>query len=57
MKAIFKQLKQPTTWAGFTTIIAAFGINLSPELTTEIASAGAAIAGLLLVIFNEEKGK
>lgn len=55
MNKLFNYLKQPTTWAGITSVIAALGVNLSPELTVEIASAGAAVAGLLLVIFNENK--
>lgn len=52
---IFDYLKQPTTWAGITSIIAAFGVTMSPEMATEIATAGAAVAGLCLVIFNEKK--
>jgi hypothetical protein len=55
MEKLFGYLKQPTTWAGITSIIAAFGVSISPELATEIASAGAAVAGLLLVVFNEDK--
>lgn len=57
MNTIFNYLKQPTTWAGLTSILAAFGVTISPELSVEIASAGAAVAGLLLVIFNENKGE
>ena len=57
MDKLFDYLKQPTTWAGITSIIAAFGITISPELATEIASTGAAVAGLLLVIFNENKSE
>lgn len=55
MEKLFDYLKQPTTWAGITTVLAAFGVTLSPELAAEIASAGAAVAGLLLVIFDENK--
>jgi hypothetical protein len=55
METLFDYLKQPTTWAGITTILTAFGVTISPELTAEIASAGAAVAGLLLVLFNENK--
>lgn len=55
MDTLFNYLRQPTTWAGVTSIIAAFGVTISPELAAEIATAGAALAGLLLVIFNENK--
>ena len=55
MGTLFKYLKMPTTWAGLTAILTSFGVTISPELATEIASAGAALAGLLLVIFNEGK--
>ena len=55
METLFNYLKQPTTWAGLTTILTAFGVTMSPELAAEIASAGAALAGVLLVIFNENK--
>ena len=55
MEKLFEYLKMPTTWAGLTGIVAAFGVTISPELSAEIASAGAAVAGLLLVIYNEKK--
>ena len=55
MEKLFEYLKMPTTWAGLTGIVSAFGVAISPELAAEIASAGAAVAGLLLVIYNEKK--
>jgi len=55
MNAILTRLKQPTTWAGLVSIITAFGVTLNPELIEGITAAGASLAGLLLVIFNEDK--
>lgn len=55
METLLNYLKQPTTWAGIAAIVTAFGVNLSPELTSEITTVGASIAGLLMVIFNENK--
>lgn len=57
METLINYLKQPTTGAGLTAIITAFGVNLSPELSAEIVQVGASIGGLLLVIFNENKDK
>ncbi|MEM8936031.1 MAG: hypothetical protein AAGC77_06460 [Pseudomonadota bacterium] len=55
MGTIINYLTQPTTWAGIVAVVSAFGVTLSPEIAAEIGSAGAAVAGLLLVIFNERK--
>lgn len=57
METLIGYLKQPTTWAGITAIVTAFGVNISPELAKEITTFGSALAGLLLVIFNEDKKK
>lgn len=57
METLINYLKQPTTWAGLVAIATSLGVSISPALSAEIASAGAAVAGLLLVVFNENKDK
>jgi hypothetical protein len=55
METLIGYLKMPTTWAGIITIVTSFGVTVSPELASAIGATGAATAGLLLVIFNENK--
>jgi len=55
MKTLIGYLKQPTTWAGIVSIATAFGITVSPELASAIGATGASAAGLLLVVFDENK--
>lgn len=56
MKAVLKYLKQKTTWAGIITFATTvFGVNFAPELAVEIATAGASLASIVLIIFNEDK--
>lgn len=55
METIFKYLKQPSTWAGLTTILGVLGVTVSPELAAEITTAGVAIIGVIGVLMNQDK--
>lgn len=55
MDKILEKLKEKSTWAGLFSILAAFGLTISPELDTAITAVGIAIAGLVSVSITEEK--
>lgn len=55
-KFVARRLKEPSTWAGVITLLTVFGITLSPEQAEALASAGAALVGVLLV-FTKESGE
>jgi hypothetical protein len=48
---LWDRLKEPSTWAGFASMLAAFGV--ASPLASTIATAGAGIAGLLAVVIPE----
>ena len=56
MDQFLNYLTQKTTWAGIITFAGTVvGINIAPELATQIGVAGSAIASIVLVMINERK--
>lgn len=49
LKFLTSRLKERSTWLGITAVVTAAGIALTPEQTEAIATAGAAIGGLVAV--------
>ena len=54
LSTIVDSLSQNSTWRGLILIATAAGVNLSPELQTQIIAAGLGLVGLINVI---RKGK
>jgi len=54
LSTIVDSLAQNSTWRGLILIATAAGVNLSPELQTQIIAAGLGLVGLINVI---RKGK
>ncbi|MBQ2645132.1 hypothetical protein IJG14_06145 [bacterium] len=57
LNLIFNYLKQPSTYAGIFTLLAAFGLTLSNELSTAISTLIIALVGLIEVIRKEKIDK
>lgn len=49
LKFLTSRLKERSTWLGIIAVVTAAGIALTPEQTEAIATAGAAIGGLVAV--------
>lgn len=56
-KTVIKYLSQSSTYKGLFTLLAAFGVTLSGDLSNAIAAACLAISGLINVIIDEKKTK
>jgi len=54
MSTIIERLKEPSTYRGLALLGAVVGINLSPDLTAAIASAAAAVIGLIEILRREK---
>lgn len=52
-RGVAAALKEPSTWAGLGILAALFGVNLAPEQFSAVASAGAALGGVLAVFIPE----
>jgi hypothetical protein len=53
---LLDRLKEPTTYAGLFTVIAALaGTAIAPELADSIMAAGIGVASLILVLLKEKK--
>lgn len=53
---IINQLKQPSTWLGLISVVGgAFGWTVSADLTQSIVALGVALAGLIGVIYREQR--
>ena len=50
---IVAKLKEPSTWHGLNIIVAAFGLNVAPELWQGIASVAMSVAGVVEVVRKE----
>jgi hypothetical protein len=51
---ILARLSEPSTYRGIIAIAASAGIVVQPNLATQIASAGIALAGLIEIIRKEK---
>ncbi len=52
---LLARLKEKTTWAGIINfLVTVIGIKLAPELADSIATAGVAVAGLILLVIKEK---
>jgi len=49
---VLARLKEPSTWAGLSGLFMALG--LSEAVVNELATAGAAVAGLIAVVLSEK---
>lgn len=54
MRTILKRLKEESTWRGLITLSALAGVNISPDQTEAIISAGLAVVSAVW-IFKAEK--
>ena len=55
MDYILARLKEASTWRGIVALITAFGVNLSPEQTSAIVTAGLGLIGVIGVFFADSK--
>lgn len=53
MTAILTRLREPSSWAGVSVILALFGVRLAPETLDLVIQAGAAVAALAAVVMKE----
>ena len=53
MNTVINYLKQASTWRGIITVVAAFGVAISPNLAEAIVVSGIGLVGLVEVIRNE----
>ena len=47
---ILDRAKEPSTWRGAVFLLTSLGLNIAPELSNAILTAGVAVAGLLGVV-------
>ena len=47
---VLARFSEPSTWQGVTIVASAAGVNMQPELATQIATVGAGIFGLINII-------
>ncbi len=57
MNTILKYLNQPSTWRGLITVLAGFGVAISPELAEKIIAFGVAGFGIVEVVRDERNAK
>ena len=55
MDLILNYLKQPSTLRGIFSLLGAFGVAISPELSTEIIATVVGAIGIVEVVRNEDK--
>lgn len=53
METLLNYLKQRSTWLGIIAIVTGLGASIKPELQEAIATMGMSLAGLIMVIYNE----
>jgi hypothetical protein len=56
LEYILARLREPSTWAGLASFLAAAGIALKPELWESLTAAGIALAGVGLVASKDSRG-
>ena len=54
--AIARRLREPSSWAGLSGLLALFGVHLAPDFLQSIILIGAGAAGVIS-IFVPEKGQ
>ncbi|MBF0136144.1 MAG: hypothetical protein H7833_05810 [Magnetococcus sp. DMHC-1] len=50
MNYIVDRMREPSTWRGMVMLATALGIDMRPELVTEIIAAGTGLAGLVGIL-------
>ena len=50
---ILARLKEPSTWRGLIMLLTGFGVNLSPELASQIVSAGVGVVGVIGLVSKD----
>ena len=53
MNALFDRLKEVSTWQGIISIVTAFGVVISPDLSAGIAGVGVALFSLVSIVMRE----
>lgn len=53
MKYLINRLKEPSTWQGIIAVVTGFGVAISPELSSSIVTAAAALFGTVSVVLKE----
>ena len=56
-ETLLKYLSQSSTYKGIFALLGAFGIVISPELSTQIIAACLGVIGVINVIIDERKAK
>jgi hypothetical protein len=57
MNWLISRLKEPSTWAAISAMLAGFGLHISDELWQHIAMIGTGVAGVLGVVVAEKLKK
>ena len=55
MQYLIDRFKEPSTYAGLTALLAAFGVNLDPGLLQAVFAVATALAGLASVFVKEKQ--
>jgi hypothetical protein len=50
---LLNHLKYPSSWQGLLAIAAAAGLHLAPDLASQIATLGVALAGFIAFFFSD----
>lgn len=53
MNPLLARLREPSSWAGVSVLLALFGVRLAPETLDLVVQAGAAVAALAAVVVKE----
>lgn len=54
MEWIAARLKEPTTYGGIASILALIGVQISPEMQSEIITICMGVGGVLMVLMREK---
>jgi len=55
MTWLLNRLREPSTWRGLVWLLTACGITLRPEVWEQVTAVGMAVAGLIGVVFPDQK--
>lgn len=53
LKFIKERAKEASTWRGLILVLAAFGVEVSPEMSEEIVKLGLALAGVIGLVTKD----